>query len=417
VIALKALWIGTLLVLSLVPAGCEHPRILIDAGHGGYPLQEDRLSEFCRLASVKGFSVEIEDLETVNLQDYCLVLSANPDVQFSLQEAEHLTEYLVQGGTFFLTGAGDFENRDHSEVTNQLLEALGSHLRFNDDQLTDHINSGKSYIPLFDAWRPHPLTASLPPISLYSPESVVVNQGGYPLLCGNPTTKSEDTDGSVLTESRELIALLAVERIGKGDLLVGGSWGFVSGSTFTGHTEFAEQLLWYVQEKAPIPFYREIFHGASIVIGKAGRPEVDREGAEILAELLSGDVCLKSEKRITVIVGGPEVNPLCEEINAYLPIQMKKDETWYLLKDGQKIYGQEYGIIAVISVDNRRILVVAGLTGTGTMGAVKLLEQIDIHTLTMVYNTYGEAVLFKVSGDMNLNGIQEKSEHWEISLL
>ncbi len=415
-IALKAIWIAAFLLVSLVPAQCGHPRILIDTGHGGYPLNEGRLSEFRDFARGKGFSVDSEKIAAVNLHEYCLVLSANPDSAFSAEECSVLRDYLVQGGTFFLTGAGDFENRDRSDITNPLLEALGSEIRFNDDQLEDKINSGKSYIPLFEAWRPHPLTQNLPPISLYSPESVIPGEDGYPLLQGNSTTKSEDTDGFMVARVQNPVTLLAVQRIGKGDLLVGGSWGFVSGLTYTGHHEFAEKLLWYVsQRRTTIPFYREAFHGASIVVGERCRPEVDRKAAEILSELLHGEIL--SQGLPTVIIGGPCVNPLLAEINSYLPIRFGKDHDWYIMRDGQKFRGQEYGIICVVTVKGREILVVAGLGGTGTAGAVKVLENIEKYTLRLTYNSYGEAVLIKVSGDPNLNGVKEDSETWEISIL
>lgn len=165
-----------------------------------------------------------------------------------------------------------------------------------------------------------------------------------------------------------------------------------------------------------IPFYRDVFTGATIVIGKDCRAEVDRRGAEILAALLHGEVhSQKSE--ITVIIGGPEVNPLFEEINPYLPIQMKKDQCWYINKEGQEFSGQEYGIIALIVVKNCRLLVVAGLGGTGTAGGVTLLEHIEEYSLVPTYNAYGEAVILRVSGDANLNGVKEGSEQWEIDVL
>jgi len=419
VIALKApLYTIVFVALSLVPAQCEPLCILIDAGHGGYPLEDGRLSAFCHLASELGFCVEVEDIGMVNLQEYCLILSANPDTAFSQKECDLLKTYLAEGGILFVMGAGDYENRDHSDITNSLLEALESHIRFNDDQLRDTINSGKSYIPIFDNWRPHPLTGPLPPISLYSPESVVVSEGAYPLLLGNPTTKSEDTDGNILTEYEgELLTLLAAERIGKGDLFVGGSWGFVSGLTFLGHREFAEQLLWYASGgRMTISSYKEVFQGASIIIGKECRPEVDRKGAEVLAALLHGEIC--SEKsETTVIIGGPEVNPLFEEINPYLPLQFEKDQNWYITREGQPFHGQEYGIIALVVIGDHRFLVVAGLGGTGTAGGVNLLQQIEKHSLVLTYNAYGEAVLFSVSGDANFNGSEEDSELWEIHIL
>lgn len=416
VIALKGILIAAILIVSLVPVQCESPRILVDTAHGGYPLKDGRLSEFRHLAREKGFSADFKKMETVILEDYALVISANPDREFSPEDCTRLREYLVQGGTFFVTGAGDFENRDHSEVTNPLLEAVGTEIRFNDDQVTDIINSGKFYIPLFDQWQPHPLTANLPPISLYSPESVITGENVYSLLQGNATSESTDSDGSTVTTAVNPVTLLAVQQIGKGTLLVGGSWGFLSGFSFAGHQEFVEKLLWYISgERVTLPFFQEAFQGASIVVGERCRPEVDRTGAEILSGLLGGDTSPQGLK--TVIIGGPAVNPLVEEINPYLPIQFGKDRAWYITKDGHKFYGQEYGIVAVVVVDGVATLLVAGLGGTGTAGAVRLLLQYHQYTVIPTYNEYGEAVLIKVSGDTNQNGLQEESEMWNILTL
>ena len=408
--------VTALLVLSMVPAGGENLCVLIDTGHGGYLLKEDRLSEFRNLARNNGFSVELKSIGRVSLDKYTLVISANPDTPFSPNECLRLKDYLNQGGTFFLMGAGDYENRDHSDVTNPVLEALGSDIQFCDDQLYDIINSGKSYIPIFDAWRPHPLTKNLPPISVYSPESVVCGERGYPLLQGNKTTESRDTDGTILHHvPSQTVTILAVERIGRGNLLVGGSSDFVKGLAFTGHTEFAERLLHYLSEIQPtIPNYARVFHGASIIIGETCRPEVDRKTAESLSLIVEGRIVRENG---SIIIGGPHVNPSFSEINKYLPIPFREHGTWYITRNRIPFHGQEYGIIAVITVNNTPLLVIAGLGGTGTAGAFKTLETVDLHTLVYTYNNYGEAVLISVSGDSNLNGVEEESESWSISIL
>ncbi|MBU7045397.1 MAG: hypothetical protein HXS54_03085 [Theionarchaea archaeon] len=412
-IALKSTLCIILLALSLVPSYNGGSFILVDTGHGGYPLEVDNLSEFRDLAREHGFTVHLKPLKRVDLHKYCLVISANPDISFSQGECSLLKEYLIQGGTFFLMGSGDYKNRDHSDVCNPLLKALQSSIQLNDDQLKDTINSGESYIPLFDTWRPHPMTRNLPPISLYSPESVILGERGYPLLQGNASTVSKDTDGSILCPVQKEITLLAVERMGKGDLLVGGSAGFVSGLVFAGHEPFVEALLSYVStERATISSYKEAFQGASIVIGKDCRPEVDVKGAEVLSRILQGHISSSG----LVIIGGPQANPFLSKINQYLPIKFKKRQTWYLANNNEVFYGQQYGIIAVITADIP-ILVVAGLGGTGTSGAVAMLEQIEDHNLRYTYNYYGEAVLIEVTGDTNLDGINQESEHWNISIL
>jgi hypothetical protein len=418
VIALKRLIIAALLLGGLAPVECENnfSRILIDTGHGGYPLLGDTLHDFKQLAAEKGFLVDFEGLKSADTRAYCLVLLLNPERAFEPEDTQVVRKYLLEGGTVFLAGSGDYDNRDHSEVTNPLLEKIGSSMRFNDDQITDERNTGKPYIPLVEEWVPHPVTGSLPPISVYSPQSVSPGRG-YPLLRGNSTTLSSDTDGEGAVDGRgENVTFMAVERLGKGDFFVAGSWDFLTGFRFPGHREFAENLLWFSQSKLTLSLYEALFQGATISTGRGCRPEVDEKGAEILSSLLLGP----QANGVSVIIGGPQVNPDCVKINPSLPIQFEKNGahgTWCITRDGERFTGQNCGIIAVVTVHGQKTLILAGLGGTGTMGAVSLLMTLEHYNITPWYNTYGEAVLLTVKGDSNNNGVQEPSEQWEISFL
>lgn len=418
VIGLKRLALAVLLLGSLVPIGCESslPHILIDVGHGGYPLSGDALHDFKQLADEKGLVVDCRELESIDPHVYCLIMLLNPETVFGSRDIQVLKTYLLEGGTVFVAGSGDYENRDHSEVTNSLLEGIGSSMRFNDDQVTDEKNAGKPYIPLVDQWVPHPVTASLSPISVYSPQSVSPG-GGHPLLRGSATTRTSDTDGEGFAGGKgEDITFMAVERLGKGDLLVAGSWDLLSGFRFTGHREFAENLLWFCQSKATLSLYEDLFMGAPIFTGEECRPEVDERGAQILSSSLSGP----EGKDVSVIIGGPQANSDCAKINPFLPVQFEKDGAlghWYLTRNGERFTGQNCGILAVVTVHEEKVLVLAGLGGTGTMGAVNLVMSLERFEFTPWYNTYGEAVLFIVQGDSNANGVCEPSEQWEICFL
>jgi hypothetical protein len=417
VIALKRLVIAALLLGGLAPVECESglSRILIDTGHGGYPLLGDTLHDFKQLAAEKGFIVDFKELDSVDPHVYGLVLLLNPERTFEPESIQKVKEYLRQGGTVFLAGSGDYDNRDHSEVTNPLLEKIGSSMRFNDDQITDERNTGKPYIPLVEGWVPHPMSGSLPPVSVYSPQSVSPGRG-YPLLRGNSTTRTSDTDGEGALEDRgENVVFMAVERLGKGDLFVAGSWDILTGFRFPGHYEVAENLLQFSQSKLTLSSYEAFFQGSTISTGERCRPEVDERGAEILSSLLVGPQI----DTVSVIIGGPQVNPECKKINPFLPIQFERNgaNSWCFTRNGEKFTGENCGILAVITVHGQKTLVLAGLGGTGTMGAVNLLMTLEQYDITPWYNAYGEAVLLTVKGDSNNNGVQEPSEQWEISFL
>jgi hypothetical protein len=107
---------------------------------------------------------------------------------------------------------------------------------------------------------------------------------------------------------------------------------------------------------------------------------------------------------------------LTEAVNPYLPIKFLNDGKWYLERNGKKYYGCEFGIVAIIEIGGRKVLVVAGLGGTGTAGAIKVLQNIERYDLSgVVRNEYGESILVQVSGDANGNGIEE--EHWSVEII
>jgi len=285
-----------------VPVAGEYPCILIDTGHGGYPVTEGILTDFALCARKMGFHVLYESIAHTDCQDMSLILSVNPEFAFSSDEVTRIAANLENGGMFFLLGAGDYDNRDHSDVTNELLKELQSTIRCNDDQIADTVHCGKSYIPLFEQWNPHPLTAALPPMSLYSPESLHCGETAYPLLMGNSSSYRQDLDENPPLSTDAPIVVLAVEKIASGTLFVGGSWGFVAGPPYQGHQAFREAFLSYVYEgRSIISLYEEHFQGSTIQVGDTCRIEVDGKAAHIMESYLG----LSSDDNVqsTVVIG------------------------------------------------------------------------------------------------------------------
>ncbi|MFQ5891769.1 MAG: hypothetical protein ACE5HW_03130, partial [Candidatus Methanofastidiosia archaeon] len=151
--------------------------------------------------------------------------------------------------------------------------------------------------------------------------------------------------------------------------------------------------------------------------------EVDYQGALKLGNIFKireifRDTEMREYKGDLILVGGPEVNALTTKYLSFLPIRFAKDEQgWYLEKDGVKYRGMEYGLIAVLDINGRKILIVCGLGGTGTSGALKVLRNLDIYDFQRfsVKNEYGEAILLKVLGDTNLDGLED--EVWSIEFI
>jgi hypothetical protein len=413
---MKQICIMVLLICVCFPVTADSSHILIDTGHGGYPIQEEMLVAFETLAQEQGFQVTWSSIADVDLQQFSLIISANPDSSFSSEDSARIDSYLEGGGVFFLLGSGDYDNRDHSHITNSLLQDLRSTIRCNDEQLEDTINCGKPYIPLFSNWNPHPLTANLPPISLFSAQSLICGPTAYPLLVGNSSTYGRNLDDTPPLSYQGPAVVLAVEKRGRGTLLVGGSWGFLCGPTYQGHAAFMKAVLSYVHEnRCMISCYEEQFRGSKIHIGESCRMEVDGRAADIMREYL-GEIT-SGNSQTSVIIGGPQVNRACKVFNRYLPVTFKKDSSWYLQRGETQYHGQEYGLIACLHVEGQEILIIAGVGGTGTMGALKVATALHDFVQIPLYNQYGEVLLVQVNGDENCNGIEEKSESWILTLL
>lgn len=161
--------------------------------------------------------------------------------EYTTDELTAISTWAASGNkTILLTGRGDFSEYVDTARPNQILEAVGAHIRVNDDNvyMLDTYNlwyNDLNYIP------PLPDTAGLmngvSTITFYSPTSLYFTDDGpvLPILYANVTGYQTDQippapvviyDNTDDGENGEQIPLAAIEEIGNLRLLVAGTTFF-----------------------------------------------------------------------------------------------------------------------------------------------------------------------------------------------
>ncbi|MGB9748849.1 MAG: S-layer protein [Candidatus Woesearchaeota archaeon] len=123
-------------------------------------------------------------------------------------------------------------------------------------------------------------------------------------------------------------------------------------------------------------------------------------------------------KHNLILIGGPIVNRVCEQINDKLPVKFSKDGNWniYSSISGKSYYGEENGIIVKAKNPYNKdssVFVIAGKRYSGTRAAiVAILKHFDKVTAGNIYNPKIPAKI--VEGiDYDSDGIVDDAEFIE----
>ncbi|MEM2121430.1 MAG: S-layer protein [Candidatus Woesearchaeota archaeon] len=123
-------------------------------------------------------------------------------------------------------------------------------------------------------------------------------------------------------------------------------------------------------------------------------------------------------KQNLILIGGPVVNRVCEQINDKLPVRFSKDGNWniYSSVSGKYYYGEENGIIVKAKNPfnkDANVFVIAGKRYSGTRAAiVAILKHFDKVTAGNIYNPKITAKI--VEGiDYDSDGIVDDAEFLE----
>ncbi|ONN27866.1 phosphotransferase [Thermosipho affectus] len=178
-------------------------RVLIDIGHGN-DYGKEKLTKFESFLKEKGF--EVEYIQKINKSGDILIIQNGKS--YTQDEIYNIKIFIQNGGKVIITSKSDFRNGGNTGTLNEILEYLGSSIRFNDDQVLDDVNNyGAKYKILVNGVR------------FYSPCSLIVGYNAI-VLISSDTAYNEDSDGNGDAKVVKKIVLAAKEVIGNGEVIV-----------------------------------------------------------------------------------------------------------------------------------------------------------------------------------------------------
>lgn len=244
-------------------------KVVIDGGHQNQYVSGDYAGKMLTLASMlkdkKYMLVQNNDeLTAKDLEGAKILIITDPQSKvkaplapqkFSDAELQVIKDFTAAGGNLIITSRADYDDKgvtDHSYESsvqgNSVLEAIGSNLRFNDDEVVDNTsNGGQAFRLYFDNYTgsKYHLTDNLvagQTYSAYSGCSVILKNGGDDskvdwLVKGHDTTETLDSDGSndAVPVQKGSVYSLAAEQLSNGSKVV------VAGTTFLSDFETASQ--------------------------------------------------------------------------------------------------------------------------------------------------------------------------------
>ncbi|MGE5631515.1 MAG: CehA/McbA family metallohydrolase [Caulobacteraceae bacterium] len=239
-------------------------KVLIDAGHYNQYVSGDYSGKILTLKAMlkeKGYMVveNKDELTAEDLKGARLLILTDPQSKDSTKynlfrslytdaEAAVIKQYMDEGGSLIITSRADYDDKGVTELQyqtaaqgNKILEAIGSNLRFNDDEVIDNTsNGGQNFRLYFDDYTSskYNLANGIPEgetYSAYSGCSVLLKQDGNEervdwLVKGHGTTETLDSDlqGDNIPVEKGDVRTLAAEVLNSGARLVAAGTTFLS---------------------------------------------------------------------------------------------------------------------------------------------------------------------------------------------
>ncbi|MBD3158848.1 MAG: hypothetical protein GF309_08685 [Candidatus Lokiarchaeota archaeon] len=204
---------------------------------------ESELTSVNQTLARNGFEMRIQEdaFTTSALADVDLLIATCGLDAYTSEELSAISNWTETGNkSILLTGRGDFDEDVDNARPNQILEAIGSSIRINDDNVYMEGTYQAWYNDIYDIPPPSEtanLTRSVGAITMFSPASLYFLEDGPPLPIvyadstayqtnQHPPSISVAYDMTQDGENGNQIPLAAVEEIGSSKLLVAGTTFF-----------------------------------------------------------------------------------------------------------------------------------------------------------------------------------------------
>lgn len=244
-------------------------KVVIDGGHQNQYVSGDYAGKMTAIAeNLKNKEVMLvqnnDELTEEDLKNAKVLIITDPQSKdkasanltksnFTDAEVKVISDFVKNGGSLIITSRADYDDKgitekqyESSAQGNRILEAIGSNLKFNDDEVIDkESNGGQEYRLYFDDYTSTKfnLTNDIPEgltYSAYSGCSVILKDGGSAenvdwLVKGHDTTEILDSDlqNDATPVNKGEVNSLAAE------ILPGGGKVVVAGTTFFSDFETA----------------------------------------------------------------------------------------------------------------------------------------------------------------------------------
>lgn len=245
-------------------------KVVLDAGHVNQYVSGDYAGKMLTLTSMlkdKEYMLvqNPDELTAEDLENAKVLIITDPQSKdvtgtyplsksnYTDKEVNVIKDFVAKGGSLIITSRADYNEKGATDPTyhsaaqgNSILQAIGSNLRFNDDEVVDdNSNGGQNYRLYFDKYTgsKYKLTTDIPDgetYSFYSGCSVVLKDGSSDanidwLVKGHDTTYSIDSDlaNDCTPIDKGKVNALAAE------ILPNGAKVIVAGSTFFSDFETA----------------------------------------------------------------------------------------------------------------------------------------------------------------------------------
>lgn len=242
-------------------------KVVIDAAHqnqyvsGSYAGKIETLTQMMKENELMLYKNE-DELTSEDLENAELLMITDPQSKdasgltksnFTSEEIKVIKDFVAKGGSLIITSRADYDDKgvkdrsyESSVQGNAILEAIGSNLRFNDDEVIDNTsNGGQNYRLYFDDYvgSKYGLTDNIvsgEQYSAYSGCSVILKENGDAsnvdwLVKGHDTTEILDSDsqGDNVSVEKGNVYSLATEVLPSGGKII------VAGTTFFSDFETA----------------------------------------------------------------------------------------------------------------------------------------------------------------------------------
>lgn len=135
---------GKIIDSNSVNFECLPKIFMVDCAHGNMDYYVGKFSGM-KVDLSKTLAFEMKSISkpiaSGTLKDVFVVTIPDPDKPFAPDELVALKNYVSRGGSLLLFCRADYNNRSHPQYQNDILKAIGSSIRFNDDELCDPTNN------------------------------------------------------------------------------------------------------------------------------------------------------------------------------------------------------------------------------------------------------------------------------------